>query len=146
MSRSGKPAAPQGFGRASHRYASRRDPEIALRMRIKELAKARVRYGYRRLHVLLQREGWRANHKKVYRLYCELARPHGRIFQRALGSANGTSSGRRVLEMRNFTRHERDARRFLNQPPEFAAARAGLPLTSGGSCDAAGEWICWNGV
>jgi putative transposase len=30
-----------------------------------------VRYGYRRLHVLLQREGWRVNHKRVYRLYRE---------------------------------------------------------------------------
>jgi putative transposase len=40
-------------------------------MRMNELAEARVRYGYRRLHILLQREGWRANHKKVYRLYRE---------------------------------------------------------------------------
>jgi putative transposase len=29
----------------------------------------RARYGYRRLHTLLQREGWRVNHKRVYRLY-----------------------------------------------------------------------------
>ncbi len=40
-------------------------------MRIKELATARVRYGYRRLHVLLLREGWQINHKRVYRLYKE---------------------------------------------------------------------------
>ena len=38
-------------------------------MRLKELAAARVGYGYRRLHVLLRREGWRVNHKRVYRLY-----------------------------------------------------------------------------
>lgn len=38
-------------------------------MRLRELAAARVRYGYRRLHVLLHREGWRVNHKRVYRLY-----------------------------------------------------------------------------
>lgn len=60
-----------GFGRASHRYSSRRDPSVELRLRLKELAEARVRYGYRRLHILLQREGWRANHKKIYRLYSE---------------------------------------------------------------------------
>jgi len=60
-----------GFGRASHRYKSRRDPQTPLRMRVKELAATRVRYGYRRLHVLLQREGWRANHKRVYRIYSE---------------------------------------------------------------------------
>lgn len=40
-------------------------------MRLKELAESRVRYGYRRLHVLLQREGWLANHKRIYRLYSE---------------------------------------------------------------------------
>ena len=38
-------------------------------MRLRELAAARVRYGYRRLHVLLGREGWQVNHKRVYRLY-----------------------------------------------------------------------------
>ena len=40
-------------------------------MRLKELAAARVRYGYRRLYVLLRREGWSMNHKRIYRLYCE---------------------------------------------------------------------------
>lgn len=60
-----------GFGRASHRYKSRRDPHVALRMRLKELAETRVRYGYRRLHVLLRREGWQVNHKTVYRLYSD---------------------------------------------------------------------------
>ena len=60
-----------GFGRASHRYRSRRDPALELRMRLKDLAESRVRYGYRRLHVLLRREGWPVNHKRVYRLYSE---------------------------------------------------------------------------
>ena len=60
-----------GFGRASHRHRARRDPAVALRMRLKELAESRVRDGYRRLHVLLQREGWRANDKRIYRLYNE---------------------------------------------------------------------------
>ena len=60
-----------GFPRWSHRYRSHRDPQTALRIRLKELAAARVRYGYRRLHVLLRREGWEANHKRVYRLYDE---------------------------------------------------------------------------
>ena len=40
-------------------------------MRLRELAAARVRYGYRRLHVLLRREGWHVNAKRVYRLYVE---------------------------------------------------------------------------
>ena len=37
--------------------------------RIKEIAAVRVHYGYRRVHVLLRREGWKDNHKRVYRLY-----------------------------------------------------------------------------
>ena len=41
----------------------------ALVLRIKEIAAARVHYGYRRVHVMLRREGWTDNHKRVYRLY-----------------------------------------------------------------------------
>ena len=40
-------------------------------MRLKDLAAVRVRYGYRRLHVLLRREGWAVNHKRIHRLYTE---------------------------------------------------------------------------
>jgi len=43
-------------------------PQSALRLRLRELTSVRVAYGYRRLTVLLQREGWRVNHKHVYRL------------------------------------------------------------------------------
>ena len=52
------------------RYEPKRNPfnEI-LRLRIKELAAARVRYGHRRITVLLRREGWNVNHKRVLRLY-----------------------------------------------------------------------------
>jgi len=39
--------------------------------RIREIAQTRVRYGYRRIHVLLRREGWQVNAKRIYRLYCE---------------------------------------------------------------------------
>jgi putative transposase len=38
-------------------------------MRIRDIAQARVSYGCRRIHVLLRREGWKVNHKRVYRLY-----------------------------------------------------------------------------
>jgi putative transposase len=51
------------------RYRLIRDRQGALRQRPRELAAVRVRFGYRRLTVLLKREGWPVNHKRVYRLY-----------------------------------------------------------------------------
>ena len=59
------------FNRATQRYIAKRDENILLRMRILDIARARVRYGYKRIHVLLLREGWRINHKAVYRIYRE---------------------------------------------------------------------------
>ncbi|HII4316018.1 TPA: IS3 family transposase [Vibrio parahaemolyticus] len=62
-----------GIQRASMRYqpqANREDDK--LQARIKELALERRRFGYRRIHRLLRREGFDVNHKRVYRLYCEL--------------------------------------------------------------------------
>jgi hypothetical protein len=56
---------------ATLRYRDRRDPQVALRMRLRELAASRVRFGYRRLTVMLRREGWRVNAKRIYRLYTE---------------------------------------------------------------------------
>ncbi len=55
--------------RSTVRYRSQAQDQTPLRMRLRELAMVRVRYGYRRLHVLLQREGWHVNHTRVYRLY-----------------------------------------------------------------------------
>jgi len=57
------------LNRSIYRRRPRRDEQAFLRMRIKEIAAVRVRYGYRRIHVLLRREGWAINVKRVYRLY-----------------------------------------------------------------------------
>jgi putative transposase len=57
--------------RATLRYEHHRDPQDALRVRLRELAGSRVRYGYRRLTVMLRREGWEVNAKRIYRLYTE---------------------------------------------------------------------------
>ena len=51
-------------------YKSKRPPQDALRRRIRALAESRVRYGYKRIHVLLKREGIHINRKRVHRLYC----------------------------------------------------------------------------
>ena len=53
------------------RYQAHGRDDRALRLRLKELAYARPRYGYRRLTTLLQREGWPVNHKRIHRIYRE---------------------------------------------------------------------------
>ena len=60
-----------GFNRSTYYYRSRANPQTELRIRLKELAAARVRYGSRQLHILLVQEGWKINHKRVYHLYKE---------------------------------------------------------------------------
>lgn len=73
--------------RSSVRYRSRRPDDGALRKRLKELAAERRRFGYRRLHILLRREGLHMNHKKLRRIYrdekLQVRRRGGR--KRALG-------------------------------------------------------------
>ena len=56
----------------SYRYKSRRPAQAVLEAKIKEICQTRVRYGYRRVHVLLRREGWIINKKKTQRIYREL--------------------------------------------------------------------------
>ena len=58
-----------GLQRSVYYYKSTRD-DRALRQRICEIAATRVRYGYLRIHVLLRREGWHVNHKRVHRIDC----------------------------------------------------------------------------
>jgi len=59
------------FRRSTYHFKPRRPSQAGLRKRIREIAETLVRYGYRRIHVLLEREGWQVNHKRVYRLYVE---------------------------------------------------------------------------
>jgi putative transposase len=59
------------LNRSTAYYQSQAKDQTALKIRLRDLAASRVRYGYRRLHVLLQREGWKINHKRVYRIYCQ---------------------------------------------------------------------------
>jgi len=61
-----------GIARSTLRYCPRpRTGEACVRQRLRELAAARPRFGYRRLHVLLRREGVIVNHKRIERLYRE---------------------------------------------------------------------------
>ena len=59
------------MSRQTYRYRSHKDPRAALRMRIREIAQARVRYGYRKILAMLRREGWKAGKYLVERIYRE---------------------------------------------------------------------------
>ncbi len=78
-------------GRSTVRYESVADGREELRIRLRDLASSRPRYGYRRLHVLLRREGWIVNAKLIYRLYCE----------EGLGIRRKTPRRRKACQVRN---------------------------------------------
>ena len=77
-----------GLHAKTYRYCSRRTDDSTIRERLRELAAERRRFGYRRLHILLAREGIRLNHKRLFRIYREerltVRRRGGR--KRALGT------------------------------------------------------------
>lgn len=84
--------------RSTRRYRSSKDAQTALRQRIREIARTRVRYGYRKIRVLLNREGWKVGKKRVYRLYREegmglRARPPRRRQGRPSTGASESSRG-----------------------------------------------------
>lgn len=59
-----------GVHRSSVRYKPTRPLlDAPIQKRIEEIAHVRIRYGYKRIHVLLRREGWKINHKRVHRIY-----------------------------------------------------------------------------
>lgn len=60
-----------GLHPKTYRYASKRTGDEGLRSKLRELASQRRRFGYRRLGLLLARQGIKLNHKKLYRLYKE---------------------------------------------------------------------------
>ncbi len=58
--------------RSLYTYKPKRGEQAVLKLRIKEICETRVRYGYRRVHFILRREGWPVNMKRTRRLYYEL--------------------------------------------------------------------------
>lgn len=82
-----------GADRTSIRYRSHRPDDADLRERLRELASERRRFGYRRLHVLLRREGVVVNRKKVQRLY----REEGLSVRRRKGRKKATGTRAPIL-------------------------------------------------
>lgn len=95
--------------RAMIRYASVRPAQEPLRQRLRELAHSRVSYGYRRLHILLQREGWVVNHKRVRRLYREEG-----LTQKTTGPKRRKSAVTRTLRPLPSAPNERWAMDFIH--------------------------------
>lgn len=61
-----------GMSHSVFRYrANKRRSDGPIRLRIKDIAHVRIRYGFCRIYILLRREGWKDNHKRVYRIYKE---------------------------------------------------------------------------
>jgi putative transposase len=83
-----------GTDRASVRYQGVRPNDVALRERLKALAQQRRRFGYRRLHVLLRREGYAVNRKRIQRLYRE-----ERLTVRRRGGRKRAVGTRRPIEV-----------------------------------------------
>src|SRR5260370_18778875 len=114
-----------GTDRTSVRYQGVRPADNALRERLKALAEERRRFGYRRLHVLLRREGHVVNKKRVQRLYREerltVRRRCGR--KRAIGT-------RRPIA-RPLAANQRWSLDFLSDPPTDARRFPILPLGDG---------------
>lgn len=89
-----------GLHPKTYRYASRRPDDGDIRAKLRELASQRRRFGYRRLGLLLARQGITLNHKKLYRLYKE-----ERLTVRKRGGrkrALGTRAPMAVLQGRNL--------------------------------------------
>lgn len=78
-----------GLSRSTYRRKSlRSEADRPLRDRLLELAAERPRFGYRRLHVMLLREGWTINRKRVYRVYRELGLAVRRKRRKRVAQAN----------------------------------------------------------
>ena len=72
MYRSGAPPRVFEVDTSTYHYKFRRSDQAPLEERTKEIWRTGIRYGYRRLHVLLRREGWRHGQNKTRRIYREL--------------------------------------------------------------------------
>src|SRR4029077_20671570 len=89
-----------GLHPKTYRYASTRPDDLALRAKLKELASQRRRFGYRRLGLMLERQGIKLSAKKLYRLYKE-----ERLTVRKRGGrkrALGTRAPRAIPQDRNL--------------------------------------------
>lgn len=99
------------FDTSSYHHRSRRRDQAGIEARIKNICATRVRYGYRRIHVLLQREGWNIKLKRTYRI--------------------GRNLG---LQLRNTEAGKQSVRRTDCPPKTQAPSQGKAPERPSGSC------------
>src|SRR5439155_11574523 len=123
-----------GTARSSQRYRGRRVQPPGLRERLTELAAARPRWGYRRLWVLLRREGYAVNWKRVYRLYREAGLAVQRRRRKRRGGAPAPPAGhaaeRAVVD--GFCARSPDPRALVSQPHDRGRLHPGVFGDRGG--------------
>jgi transposase InsO family protein len=89
--------------RSTQRKPMTRDPRLAVRQRMQEIARTRIRYGYRRVQILLRREGWTVGRNLIYRLCAATIRVVCALpllnCSPVLGSPTHESDGRRRSRM-----------------------------------------------
>jgi putative transposase len=91
--------------RSTYHYRSIRPSQMPLRQRIREIALTHARYGYRRVHIVLEREGWKVNVKRVQRLYCleglqmRLKPPRRRVMAKLRSDRNNATGPGQVWAM-----------------------------------------------
>jgi len=150
-----------GADRKMIRYRSRRPPDTELRARLRELANQRRRFGYRRLFVLLRREGEPSGINRIHRLYREEGLTVRK--RRARRKATGTRAPIPV-EAKPNARWSLDfvydqfanGRRFrvlnivddVDLPPNFHPAAVRVPggFTPSGAGGATGDRRSWSGL
>jgi putative transposase len=121
------------FPVSTFRYDSRLEARTALRLRIREIAQVLVRYGYRKIRVLLNREGWKVGKKLGYRLYRE----------------EGVTLRHKPRRRRRASLHRRD--RIRPTPPnqvrslDFVADQFGGWTTVPSLDDHGRSWMCSRG-
>ena len=137
-----------------------RDDEAALTKRMRELVRERPRFGYRRIAVLLKREGWRANFKRIYRLWRQegLKVPRKKRKRRSLGVSENACHCRRAARKDHvwtwdfvFDRTASgSALKWLSIVDEFTreclTLKVARSITSEGVIDALAELFAMRGV
>ncbi len=114
------PAGSSGWVARRTTSGSTAKDQTPLRTRLRELAAARPRFGYPRLHVLLRREGWKVNIKRVYRLY----RLEG-LDVRDEAAGRSAASHLRVVPAAPTAANERWSMDFMRDQPLETGARSG---------------------